>query len=768
MRRCLFSPRALLWLRVIFALFCCCRILEAAELRPLLGPVEELKVLDDFTAVSEAAWKASSGSNVEYKLQTGRNIPGIASSLGQIDFSAKDAQDRVPGHNWFTMKRSLPAGLISTNANGVRLVMGSQPAAQWWINVALHVGNETFSHVIEPTYPSRTLIEHVIPFEEFTAGGRKLSREQAVRIDEIKLDTSTPKATLYIDRITTYRQQSYTSWLTVRFSHPLHNIFEPGERVQIELTPGGTPPSAAKAFRYEVQDFYEHTTASGKVPLNGASGCNLDLTPPTHGYYELRAYWIDEAGKDLEERSCIFAEGSMPPGISTFSVMPRTVAQNIERFKTLGTNAFFGLHGDFHGLADLIGLSWRFDYSLWSYLEPQKPDRSKGMAPWAAERIKNEAPRPDYRLHILPFAGNFGVVSWAKENASKTAPYMDWDDYLPMVRDYVEVEKHLYPHMHPRIYGVAWEVNLNMPPDNLGAPHTPADVVELHRRARAVIKAADPDAIVMGPCPSNLNPQWMEKIFAAGLLDYVDAIESHGYADSGFAPEENDYPGKLAAIRESMRRHHHGKELPIYITEAGVRGMLGSKIIQRTQAEFMTRLAIILKGERVRVFLPFYGIDYDRDGWWGFCFNLEVDAKSPWSTQRISPKPLANAMAACVGVLEGAVPVRKIDSLGQNVWAYLFDRGGTPILAIWNCVGQSQVSFKVRDGATFDVVDIMGHSSEILGTKGRLELPIDEAPRYVIGIPESALSRGDAGRHSRNNLEQVYKHNNSRTPGNAS
>jgi len=82
----------------------------------------------------------------------------------------------------------------------------------------------------------------------------------------------------------------------------------------------------------------------------------------------------------------------------------------------------------------------------------------------AAERIKNEPPRPEYRFHILSFAGNFAVADWAKEKASKTPPYMDWDDYLPMVRDYVAVEKHLYPHMNPRIYGVAWEVNLNMPP----------------------------------------------------------------------------------------------------------------------------------------------------------------------------------------------------------------------------------------------------------------------------------------------------------------
>ncbi|HEY5911763.1 MAG TPA: hypothetical protein VJA21_14270 [Verrucomicrobiae bacterium] len=731
--------------RLNLLIFLCCGLpwigwpgsTRAAESRPLLGPVEELKVLDDFTTNSQAAWKPTGGSNVEFKFEAGLDIPGIANSLARVELSNKDLQDRVPGHNWFTMKRSLPAGLITGDAKGIRLVMGSQPAAQWWINVALHAGNKTYAHVIQPTYPNRTLIEHVIPFEEFTAADQVLDRSQAVLVDEINLDTSVPNATLYIDRITTYRQESYTSWLAFTSSHLEHNIFQPGESVRVTLTPGGTLPAAAKAVRYEVQDFYEHVAASGKVTLDGVAALKLDLTPKTHGYYELRAYWIDETGKDLEGRSCILAEGSLPSGVATFAMMPRTMAQNIERFKALGAKAFFGLHGDFHGLADLMGLTWRFDYSLWSFLEPQKPDRSQGLAPWAAQRIKSEPPRAGYRFHILPFAGNFGAVGWAKEKANKTPPYMDWEDYLPMVRDYVEVEKHLYPHMHPRIYGVAWEVNLNMPPDNLGSPHTPADVVELHRRAREVIKAADPDSLVIGPCPSNLNPQWMDSIFAAGLLEYVDAIESHGYADGGFAPEENDYPGKLAAIRSSMRRHNHGKELPIYITEAGIRGMLGSKIVHRSQAQFLARLAIILKGEGIKVFLPFYGIDYDRDGWWGFCFNLEVDARSPWSTQRISPKPAVNALATCASVLEGAAPVRRAEGLGENVWGYLFDRQGISILAIWSPTGQRRVSLRAGDARTLEVLDIMGHSSRLTVQNGTLDLAVDGSPRYVVGLPQA-------------------------------
>jgi hypothetical protein len=713
------------------------RATSAAQPGALLGPVEESAILDDFIADSKAVWSTTVGSNVRYQFDTGRNIPGVANSLAQIDLLAKDVNDRVPEHNWFSMKRRLSPGSISADVNGIRLIMGSQPSAQWWINVSLRIGNKTWSHVLEPTYPSRTLIEHVIPFEEFKSSGEPFDRAKAQLIDGIGLDTSAPRATLFIDRITTYRQQSYDSWMSFESSHRQHNIFQPGEKVAVTLTPGGTN-SRAKAFRYEVKNFYEQTTAVGRIQLDRSTNYTLDLTPKTHGFYELRAYWLDEKGSDLENRSCILSEGSVPSGIATFAVMPRSVAQNVERFKSLGTNAFFGLHGDFMGLADLMGLTWRFDYSLWNYLEPSKPDRSEGIAPWAAVRIKNESARPEYSPHILPFAGNFGAVAWAKDKVSQTAPFVDWEDYLPMVRDNVEVEKHLYPHMSPRIYGVAWEVNLNMPPDNLGPRYDFADIVELHRRVRDTIKAADTNAFVIGPCPSNLNPQWLDSVFAAGLLKYVDGIESHGYADEGFAPEENDYPGKLAAIKESIRKHNHGNELPIYITEAGIGGLLGTKMVYRPQAQFMTRLAIILKGEGVRVFLPFYGIDYDRDGWWGFCFNLEVD-KNPWATGRISPKPSVNAIAVCAGLLEGATPVRRVRSLGEGIWAYLFERGGKSILAIWTPGGTKRVLVPSNGIGSVEITDIMGQLSQRIVHDGRLELNVDGSPQYVVGIPSGGL-----------------------------
>lgn len=734
LRKCFRSSLALaiVWLALLPV------VASSAADKPLLGPVEELAVLDDFTNGSQSAWKTSAGQNVLSTIAAGRNIPGVASSLMLVELTRKTSQDIEPGHNWFSLKRDLAPGSIGADADGIRLVMGSQPAAQWWIQVNLRVGNETYAHVLEPTYPARTMIEQVIRFEEFTSAGHPLTHERIASIRGLGLDLSVPNATLYLDRITTFRQQRYDSWLSVVSSHPQNNIFQPGQPVELTFSPGGVLSGEAKGFRVEVRDFFEHVITNGLIRLDGAKSCALDLGPKTPGYYELKAYWVDQAQHELENRSCILAEGSLPSGLATFAVMPHTVAENIQHFKNWRENAFFGLHGDFLGLADLMGLTWRFEYSTWAALEPHKPDRSHGLAPWAAARIRNQPPRPDYQPHILPFSGNFGPPDWAKPNANKEPPFFDWADYLPMVHDYVEVEKHLYPHMHPRVYGVAWEVNLNMPPDHMGPPYTPADVVELHRRARATIKQADPEGLVIGPCPSNLNPAWMESVFKAGLLQYVDGIESHGYADAGFMPEENHYPEKIAAINNLMRRYNHGRILPIFITEAGVRGMLGSRIVYREQAQFITRLAIILKGEGVRVFLPFYGIDYDRDGWWGFCFNLEVDAVNPWMTRRISPKPAVNALATCADVLEGAQPVRRVSGLGQDVWAYLFRRSGQPILAAWSCAGRKELSIACAN-KTVRLVDIMGNSSQLTPINGKLCLAVDGSPQYLVGINPGKL-----------------------------
>jgi hypothetical protein len=146
----------------------------------------------------------------------------------------------------------------------------------------------------------------------------------------------------------------------------------------------------------------------------------------------------------------------------------------------------------------------------------------------------------------------------------------------------------------------------------------------------------------------------------------------------------------------------------------------------------MVRAAIILKGEGVRVFLPFYGIDCDHEGY-GFLYNRDIDSpRGPYVTRRVSPKPLVNAMAACVNVLEGATPQSRMRTLGDDVWAYVFARDGATITALWTTAAARNVALGVGNVPTVEILDFMGHASRITPVAGSVSLAIDGAPIYVV------------------------------------
>lgn len=692
----------------------------------VLGPVQELKVLDDFGPASTNVWKAHSSDNLRFEM-TAQSVPGVSDSLLQINFTRKE--DGKPA--LFTLKRALPAGSIGSEARGLRIVLGAPQGKEWWMQLSVHVGGKSYAYTMQTTFPDRATVELDIPFEKFMNGHTPLDSATARQVDSVSLLVAAGNGAIYLDQLSTYTQQAYHSWLSFASSHDGNNLFQPNETVTVTLTPGGTAPAAAKGFRYSVEDFFEHVVQQGHVTLDGAKSYTLNLTPKTDGFYELRAWWTDSSGKDLEDRSCLRCGGTEPQGIATFSVLPRTREQSRALMQRAGRNAFFGMHTDYMDLDDAIGATWRMAYTQWAWVEPTtRPDRSQdGIAPWA-KKLLAEPPAPAYEMHVLPFVGQ-SAPSWARNPDPNAVPaYASWDDYAAMVRDQVRVEMHRYPQMHPRIYGAAWEVNLNMPPINFTPHYTPADVVELYKRQRETIKTVDPDAMIMGPCPSTLDTAWFEEIFKAGVLQYLDAIETHGYAQGVATPEENDYPGKLAAIRALMEKYNHGKVLPIFVTEATFRGVRGTQIIYREQAELVTRLAIILKGEGVRVFFPFFSIDYDRDNWYGFQFNLEVD-EHPFSTNHVSPKPSVNAMAVCIGELEGAKPLRRVTDLGKDVWAYDFDRNGTLVTAVWTQAGAKQVTLDVGSQKPVTVVDIMGHARSLPAENGKITLTADTAVQYV-------------------------------------
>jgi hypothetical protein len=519
----------------------------------------------------------------------------------------------------------------------------------------------------------------------------------------------------------------------VTTSQPTHNIFQRGQEVVLDFAAQGRVPPEARRLIYTITDDRGKAEALGNLPAPASGGQPVRAAvSPGPGYYEIRGWWGDSQGQRLGGSSVIRAEGSVPCGIATFAVVPSTLAENMAAYQERGERSFLGIHGDFLGAGDLMGLAWCNHYSRWTWDEPQKPDRSAGSAGWATGRNLPLWPGARYRPHVLPASGNFPPPNWALRKGGVTPAY-DWTTFEAWFRDLVRSEKRLYRWMKTRIYEPAWEIDLNRPPDAFQKPpYAPEDVVELHRRCRNVVQQEDPGGIVIGPCPSTLDDEtlvWLEEVFKAGLAKTVDALSIHGYHAA--PPERAGLPEKIARLNQLTRRYA-GKVLPIYSTEIGYPDTVGSERDVLAQARYITRLSIILKGEGLKVFLPFYGIDYDSYHF-GFCFNREMDHPwGPWSTKKISPKPAVPALAQAARILEGARPVKRMALPAGEDWGYQFDDAGRSIFVLWTIGPAKTLKVPVGQASAVEVQNMMGRSERLATPGGIAEISVDGSPRYIL------------------------------------
>ncbi len=268
--------------------------------------------------------------------------------------------------------------------------------------------------IADQPLPAGRIVRFAVPLDTLkNAEGKALSADQLGLLSTLSIATSIAGPAFYLDRISAYETPRLASWLEFSTSRPT-NCFERGEVVDFTLTPAGQLAEEAAAVLYELRDWREQLVAEGAFGLTfpGPRTITPGLTTP--GYYEVEAWFADAAGEALTAQSSIRSEGSVPAGLGTFAIMPSTVEENRARFADFGEDAFFGLHGDFLGLGDLLGLSWRMGYWHWKYREPERPDRSTGAAPWAMEALAG-SPEPAYRFHFLPFGINLGsnVPDWA-------------------------------------------------------------------------------------------------------------------------------------------------------------------------------------------------------------------------------------------------------------------------------------------------------------------------------------------------------------------
>lgn len=477
------------------------------------------------------------------------------------------------------------------------------------------------------------------------------------------------------------------------------------------------------AFTLGVYDASDRRVGEVKGEIAAdAQGCwtgSFALPSDRLGFYRVR---VDEAGGLTLPKV-----GTRPENCLTYAVLPDPAKRPLLSQE----DAFFGLHGNASGEADLMpwlgvrqqmggggagvrGTAWpRYGYLVCSRLEAWQP--------------LTKCFEPDFLKNVIQ-----------AKNITWTVPLVD----LPggpealdkAMRKYAEQAKASWPTEMPRrIYEIFWEPDLSIA--------SPDQLVRAAKVVYTAIHAVDSEAIVMAPTFSNAGSYGLlRKCLEQGLGKYMDAFAVHAY--NGFPPEPNAF---LTNVRrtKALLREYLGRDIPLIGTENGYLAV-ATQEEEYLQMTGHVRAQLMLLGEGFWFNCPFYGYDHHSNckGDYGITYNLEMTpGKTVWGPKKVSPRPAFAALSAASWLLDGYRPTCTIEWLGETVLGYAYQgRAGDCRLALWDFGGTSEVTIPVGKDSV-ELADMMGNRRTVRAEKGELKLKLNAEPVYVLDVDPSVWGR---------------------------
>jgi hypothetical protein len=250
-----------------------------------------------------------------------------------------------------------------------------------------------------------------------------------------------------------------------------------------------------------------------------------------------------------------------------------------------------------------------------------------------------------------------------------------------------------------------------------------ADVAMATGRA---IRAADPDATIIGPASSSFPWEFIETLFQAGALEYLDAVSVHPYRRPDQSPEtakvDFDKLNKLIDRYAPPARRGH---IPIISGEWGYSSCTGG-VSPEIQAAFLVRqqLANLMNGIPLSIWY-----DWKNDG----PDPKENEHNFGTVQSDLSPKPAYQALTVMTAQLATFRIERRLPAVSSTDYVLLLknDKGQTR-LAAWTTEKAHEVALPMnrKKGAVI-WVDGHGASSPSTIENGVLTIPLSELPVYV-------------------------------------
>ena len=418
--------------------------------------------------------------------------------------------------------------------------------------------------------------------------------------------------------------------------------------VSFDVTIGKLEPDvAALQLKWQASDAWKRTVAEGAVELKraGEHSAPVKIEFDAPGYTEVDLRLLDGNEELRQKTFCLAALPSPAPD----DVTPRE-------------ESIFGMWPGGYGTWIKLGVKWARTYCQpWDF-EPQEDGSYKYV-------------RTDQDGKPLPFAPNLepglnyicffrGMPKWLSSRPERVDfhkfPPTDWDEYARFVSHYVDL-------MKDRIR--VWEV-WNEPVPYAYWMGTIDEVVKLHEVTYKAIKRAQPDSIVLGPCPYRIRLPFTEEFFELGGGQWIDAVVVHAYMKQ----PDPQFIEDLQWLQWVLEDHDLEKD--IWITEVGWDTRRHTEL---QQANYLVQTYAIALQEGVHTITWHMNWDYDDTmmrGGHGLLRNNH------------QPKPGLAAYAMAIRTLEGATPEGTLSGRDRPeedrpAVVYQFRKDGRRIWVVW-------------------------------------------------------------------------------------
>lgn len=324
----------------------------------------------------------------------------------------------------------------------------------------------------------------------------------------------------------------------------------------------------------------------------------------------------------------------------------------------------------------------RMDF-FWAVTEPRKGEYSWSDYDAFTTELQQHGLRPYY---ILAYSNPL-----YEGNVTTTNPVTHQPEYAlaspqhpESIAAYARWAAAAAEHFHG--HGVVWEI-WNEPNISFWKPVPDvAQYCAVALAAARAVRAADPQACIVGPTTSGFDWKFLEAVFKSGLLDYLDAVSVHPYRGKPPETAASDF----AHLRGLIARYAPpGKTVPIISGEWGYSSCTKGVSPER-QADYIVRqqLSNLLNGVPLSIWY-----DWKNDG------QDPANGEHNFGTvgYNLTPKPAYFAIRTMTRELSGYSIAQRYDTGNTNDFVLvLTNTAGQSKLAAWTLKKPHTVEFNSK------------------------------------------------------------------------